>query len=233
MFIIRILSKKYQFFAGIAVLMMLFGCGDEGKKDNSTKKAVSITVPEADGEVYIKKLLVPGPMKEISIGNQDSPVKIVEYVSMTCVHCADFHNRTLDLIKKKYIDTGKVLLIVREFPLDVVATAAFMLARCLEDQGEGKYLAFISMLFKQQKVWLASDNNREALFNVSKVAGFSQESFKVCLTNQKLLDNLNAVKENAAKNFGVNSTPTFFINGKRYLGDMSEGTFSAIIDKIL
>ncbi|MGE6740944.1 DsbA family protein [Allorhizobium pseudoryzae] len=196
--------------------------------------------PESAGKVDMEKVLQPGPLPEMSIGDEKAPVTIVEYMSMTCPHCAHFHATTFDPIKTKYIDTGKVRFILREFPFDPVATAAFMLARCNPSDpkqlaGSKEYYAMVSMLFKQQRAWAApADGNvRAALLQQSKLAGFTQESFTACLTNQKLLDDVNATMKRGAEEFGVNSTPTFLINGNRYSGDMSVEAMSALIDSML
>ncbi|TCM55747.1 protein-disulfide isomerase [Rhizobium sp. PP-F2F-G48] len=187
-------------------------------------------LPQADGEVEVSKLMEPGALPEMAIGKADAPVTIVEYMSMTCPHCANFHNQTFDTIKTKYVETGKVRFVLREFPFDPRAAAAFMLARCAP---EGQYFPMVSMLFKQQEQWAAAQNGRDALLQMSKLAGFSQESFEACLTNQKLLDDVNAVMQKGMKEYQVASTPTFFINGKRYSGDMSVDTMSALIDPLL
>ena len=195
-----------------------------------TTASTAATLPEAEGDVDMAEVLKPGALPEMAIGPEDAPVTIVEYMSMTCPHCAAFHNRTFDPIKEKYIDSGKVRFIIREFPFDPRAAAAFMLARCAP---EGQYFPMVSMLMKQQDTWAAAQDGRDALLQMSKLAGFTQESFETCLTNQKLLDDVNAVRERGAKEFGVAATPTFLINGKRYSGDMSVDSMSALIDSLL
>ncbi|MDX3925500.1 MAG: DsbA family protein [Shinella sp.] len=195
-----------------------------------TSGAASAEVPAAEGDVNMEEVLKPGPLPEMALGEASAPVTIVEYMSMTCPHCADFHNNTFEAIKTKYVDSGKVRFIVREFPFDPRAAAAFMLARCAP---EGQYFPMVSMLFKQQQTWAAAQDGREALLQMSKLAGFTQESFEACLTNQKLLDDVNTVRERGAREFGVAATPTFLINGKRYSGDMSVDTMSALIDSML
>ncbi|ASY62012.1 Periplasmic thiol:disulfide interchange protein DsbA [Sinorhizobium sojae CCBAU 05684] len=192
--------------------------------------AAKVELPKPEGSVDVQKLMEPGPLPEMALGDADAPVTIVEYMSMTCPHCAAFHNNTFETIKSKYIDTGKVRFIVREFPFDPRAAAAFMLARCAP---EGQYFPMITMLFKQQRQWAAAENGRDALLQMSKLAGFTQESFEACLTNQKLLDDVNAVMQRGAKEFGVQSTPTFFVNGEHYSGDMSVDVMSALIDSKL
>ncbi len=177
----------------------------------------------------VVKLLEPGPLPEKVLGNDDAPVTIVEYASMTCPHCAHFHETTLPELKTKYIDTGKARLIFREFPFDPRAEAGFMLARCSNDN----YFAMIDVLFKQQESWAGVQDAKTALLQISKLAGFSQESFEACLTDQKLLEDVRAVRERGSNDFGVNSTPTFFINGNRYPGALSIDELSAIIDGML
>ena len=203
-------------------------------------KAFAVDLPESTGTVDMAEVLKPGPLPEMALGEANAPITVVEYMSMTCPHCAHFHNTTFEPIKQKYIDTGKVRFIVREFPFDPVATAAFMLARCnptkpAELAEPAAYFAMVSMLFKQQRAWAApADGNvRAALLQNSKLAGFTQESFEACLTNQKLLDDVNATMKRGADEFKVNSTPTFLINGKHYSGDMSVEAMSALFDSLL
>ncbi len=136
---------------------------------------------------------------------------------MTCPHCATFHEVTYPVLKKKYIDTGKVRFIFREFPLDQLAAAGFMLARCA---GNDKYFPMIETLFAKQNEW-AVRQPLPPLLAIAKQAGFTQQSFEACLANQKLLEDISDVRERAAKQFGVQSTPTFFINGKKVAGSLT------------
>lgn len=190
----------------------------------------AVEIPKSDGDVDMAAVLKPGALPEMALGKEDAKVTIVEYMSMTCPHCARFHNETFDVIKEKYVDSGKVRFILREFPFDPRAAAAFMLARCAPAE---QYFPMISMLFKQQEQWAAAENGREALLQMSKLAGFTQQSFEACLTNQKLLDDVNAVRERGAKEFGIAATPTFIVNGQRYSGEMSVDVMSALIDSKL
>jgi protein-disulfide isomerase len=186
--------------------------------------------PEPQGEVDMEAVLAEGPLEEQVLGEADAPVTIVEYMSLTCPHCAAFHNETFDALKEKYIDTGDVRFISRDFPFDPRAAAGAMLAHCAPGD---KYFPLVDMLFEQQNTWAAAEDARAALLQLSKMAGFTQESFEQCLTDQALLDDLNAVREKAAEEFGVNSTPTFIINGERYAGNMSIEQMSAVIDSKL
>ncbi|MCJ9673614.1 MULTISPECIES: DsbA family protein [unclassified Neorhizobium] len=206
----------------------------------SASEAFAQEMPESQGDVDMAAALKPGPLPEMALGDEKAKVTIIEYMSMTCPHCANFHNKTFDTIKTKYIDSGKARFIIREFPFDPVATAAFMLARCspqnaAELSTPAQYFPMVSMLFKQQRGWAspADGNVRNALLQTVKLAGYSQQTFEACLTNQKLLDEVNAVVKRAADEFGVNSTPTFLINGKKYSGDMSVESMSKLIDSLL
>jgi protein-disulfide isomerase len=165
-------------------------------------------------------LLQPGPLGEMVLGAENAPVTIIEYASMTCGHCADFHNRTYPKLKERYIDTGKVRFIFREFPLDRLALAASMLARCAGKDNKDRYFALIEALFHQQKDW-AVRQPIPPLMQIAKQAGFTQEGFEQCLKDQKLENSLMEVRQRAAEKFKVESTPTFFINGRMQRGVMS------------
>jgi protein-disulfide isomerase len=200
---------------------------DAGKVDPIQTSATDVKAPSPEGTVDVAKLMAPGPLPEMSIGKDDAKVTIVEYMSMTCPHCARFATTVFEPIKTKYVDTGKVRFILREFPLDSRATAAIMLARCAPKE---QYFPMVEALFRAQGTWAVADDGRAALLQMAKLAGFTQESFEACLTNQKLLDDVVATREKASKDFGVDSTPTFFINGSKYTGEMSVEEMSAIID---
>ncbi len=176
-----------------------------------------------------QELLVAGPLGEKSEGKEDAPVTIIEYASTTCGHCAQFALNTFPKLKAEYIDTGKVRFILREFPLDPLSAAGFMIARCA---GDDKFFPVVDLLFKEQKQWAYADKPVEGLQNLVKQIGFSQQSFEQCLSNQEILDGVNWVRSRAAEKFGVNSTPTFFINGKIQRGAVSFEEFKKIIDPL-
>jgi protein-disulfide isomerase len=162
-------------------------------------------------------LLAPGPLGDQIQGQADAPVTIVEYASMTCPHCSHFHETTYPEMKKKYIDTGKVRFIFREFPLDQLALAASMLARCA---GNDKFFPLVDAFFTQQKEW-AVQKPLQPMLAIAKQAGFTEQSFNECLTNQQLEKNIKESATRAAQKFNVNSTPTFFINGKIFRGALT------------
>ncbi len=185
---------------------------------------------KSPAEVPMEELMKPGALPDLALGPADAKVVIVEYASMTCGHCANFHNQVFPELKKKYIDTGKVRFIMREFPLDNLAAAASMLARCA---GGDKTYGLIEVLFAKQDQWVVRGNPVPSLFEIAKQAGFTQESFDKCLTDQKLLEQISAERTRASDVFGVNSTPTFFINGKRLGGTSSLSDFDKALEPLL
>jgi protein-disulfide isomerase len=160
----------------------------------------------ADAQALLNQ---PGPLGDMAQGDEKAPITIIEYASMTCPHCAAFHATTYPELKKRYIDTGKVRFIFREFPLDQLALAAFLLARCA---GPDKYFPMIDTLFQLQKEWLVQ-KPLAPLLAIAKQAGMSEQAFNECLQDQKLIDGIEDVRQRAMK-LNVQSTPSFFINGK-------------------
>ena len=175
------------------------------------------------------ELMQPGPLGEQSLGSDNAPVTIIEYASMTCPHCAHFALTTFPQIKEKYIDTGKVRFILREFPFDPVAAGAFMLARCA---GKDKFFPVVDLLFRTQQTW-AVDKPLQPLLATVKQAGFTEDSFKACLANQKVLDGIEWVRKRAVDKFKVDSTPTFFINGQIEKGALSFEEMQKLIDPLI
>ena len=182
-------------------------------------------------EVPVAELMKPVGLPDLALGPDDAKVTVVEYASMTCGHCAHFTTDVWPEFKKKYVDTGKVRYVFREFPLDNLAAAASMLARCT---GKDKTFPLIEVLFEKQKEWAFGEGNPvPRLFEIAKQAGFTQESFDKCLTDQKLLDDITAGRTRAADVFGVSATPTFFINGKKLDGAPTMEKFDAAIEPLL
>ncbi|MES2906628.1 MAG: DsbA family protein [Pseudomonadota bacterium] len=193
--------------------------------------AASFSVSHAEDAMLsadkLKALNTPPSMGDKMLGKADAPVTIIEYASLTCSHCADFHKDVLPKLKQTYIDTGKVKLIFRGFSLNPLDTAAQMLTQCAP---QDKYFPLVSAFFTTQKTWALAEDPVAALLQVAKQAGFTKESFETCLRNQKLLDEINAVRDKASKEIGVASTPTLFVNGQMHKGAL---TFDALEKLIL
>jgi protein-disulfide isomerase len=170
-----------------------------------------------------------GPLGDVWLGPADAKVTVIEYASMTCSHCAHFHETTWPELKKKYIDTGKIRFTLREFPLDPLAMAGFMLARC---NGNDKFYPMTDLLFSQQKNWAFVDKPVDALSALVKQAGFTQESFEACLKRQDIYDAITKVKDGGAK-AGIDATPTFFVNGQKVSGAVSIAEFDKVLEPLL
>ena len=166
------------------------------------------------------------PLPEMELGAKDAPVVITEYASMTCPFCKSFHEGVLPKIKEEYVDAGKVRYQMREFASDNLAAAASMLARCAPNDG---YFPMVDILFERQRQWSRAQNPAAELFNIAKLAGFTEETFRGCLTNQKLLDDINAVRAEGRK-FGVTGTPTIFIDGEKLQGNATYDNIKKVID---
>jgi protein-disulfide isomerase len=162
-------------------------------------------------------LMKPTALEDMVMGDEKAPVTIIGYLSTTCPHCAHFETTTFPELKKRYIDTGKVKFIYREFVLNQLDAGAVMLLRCAT---KDKYFPLLEALFQQQDKWVVQ-KPIPPLLAIAKQAGYTQESFEKCLSNQKLLDDIDSARKYASEKLDVNSTPTFFINGKILRGDMS------------
>ena len=169
----------------------------------------------------------PNPLGEIIIGDPNAPVTMIEYASLTCSHCGAFHNQTLPLLKKEYVDTGKLKILFRSFPFDGLATAGAMLSHCLAPPQQS---TFLMILFERQSIWLTSQQPLEELQKISRQAGLSEADFRICLKDEAILGGIRAVQKDAHEELKVASTPTFFINGNRIEGNQAPDVFRDAIN---
>jgi len=187
--------------------------------------------------LFVLALLWPGlaaaadyAAGEMAMGSDDAKVTVIEYASMTCPHCAAFHADTFKKLKAKYVDTGKVRFVFREFPFDNLALRASMLARC---SGEDSYFAMVDVLFSQQRAWSRAADPMAALETIGRLGGIDKQRFDACMTDQSLMDLLVQSRMTGASEFQVESTPSFIINGERISGNQALSEFEAAIDKHL
>lgn len=185
--------------------------------------------PAASAQINTEELHRPGQIGEKSLGPADAKVTVVEYASMSCPHCAHFDANTFDAFKVKYIDSGKVRYIFREFPLNAPAYAAAMIARCAPGD---KFFDVVHAYFRSQDKWLIQGDVKAAMLEVAKPFGFTQQSFDACLANQALFKALDDVRTRGA-NFGVEATPTFFINGRVFRGALTLEELDKEIEPLL
>ncbi len=171
-------------------------------------------------------LMAPGALPDMALGAADAPVTIVEYASMTCPHCASFHEHVYPALKEKYIDTGRARFIFREFPLDDLALFAAMLARCAP---EAKFFPLLDVLFERQRTWASRDAKPvDELFAIARSAGFTEAQFNQCRENEEVAAGIRDTKERAASQFEVRGTPSFFVNGVPLQGNGLEDFDAAI-----
>lgn len=226
------LAKFCSNFTGAAAAALLLSLGSTAawSQTTSTAAPAAVEAPAPEGSTDVAKLMAPQALPDVVLGDPNAKVTIVEYASMTCSHCRDFHSESWPTIKRDYVDTGKVKFILREFPFDPRALAAFMLARCA---GDDKRTAMVDVLFDQQREWAAAENASVALLKIAQLSGMSQDQFKACLSNSDLQTKVVAVQTAGQNEFGVKATPTFFVNGDKYAGALSAEQMAAVIDKHL
>ncbi|MBT3792425.1 MAG: DsbA family protein [Rhodospirillales bacterium] len=164
------------------------------------------------------------------IGSATAPLTIIEYASLTCSHCQNFHAKILPVLKKDYIDTGKLRLVYRDFPLDGIALRGSMLARCV---GKERSLALIDIIFKRQGAMVAAKDPVAALAKIAGLGGMSKDAVKKCLEDKALQAKILAGRVEAEKVFGIDGTPGFVINGKKVMIDLDPKAFKAVIDPLL
>jgi len=150
----------------------------------------------------------PGDM---SLGNPKAPVKVVEYASLSCPHCAHFNEAVFPTLKSKYIDTGKVHYTLKEYLTEPaqVAAAGFLMARCA---GPAKYFTVVDQVFRSQSRW--KGDLAPIFVEIANANGLTEDQFKACITDEKAAEALNARVKAAYEVDKVNSTPTIFVNGK-------------------
>ena len=172
---------------------------------------------------------VTAALKERIVGDPAAPVTMIEYASLTCPHCASFHNDTYKAFKQRYIDAGKVRMIYRDFPLDGVALRAAMMARCTHDQ---RYFGLLQILYKTQQNWSRANDPLAELAKIGRLAGIQPAAFDACMASEELLDGVLGIRQQGTAD-GVRSTPTFIINEVAYPGSRSIEEFADIIDRLL
>ena len=166
------------------------------------------------------------------IGNKDAPITIIEYASMSCSHCASFHNSTLNDLKTEYIDTGKVRFVFRDFPFNYPALLGSMMMRCIPNEVRYDYM---NALYLLQKSWVVRENatTMQELYKIMQSGGMTKDEFDACYSNEQLENEILEGVIAAQKEFNIRSTPSFLVNGKLIEGNKSIKEFRQIIDKIL
>ena len=167
---------------------------------------------------------------DFAIGSPNAPVSLIEYFSLSCPHCRDFHIKTFPELKMNYIDNGKVRFISRDFPLNRPALDAAILAQC---SGPERYFAFIETLFHTFDKWTRSADYLQSLKQLGELGGISNEAFQTCLDSGSIETNIFNIMLEGQKKYAVESTPTFIINGKKYKGSTRFDKLSKALDQYL
>ena len=170
--------------------------------------------------------------KDFVIGNEDAKITIIEYASLSCSHCADFHVNTLETLKKEYIDTGKVKMVFRDYPFNYPALLGSMVLRCIPENYRYDYM---NALFKLQPDWVNKKNKKtiQELYKIMQSGGMTKEEYDACIYNTELENEILEGVMEAQNQFNIKSTPSFIIDGKLIEGNKSIKEFRQIIDKIL
>jgi protein-disulfide isomerase len=217
-------SRALSAVASVLFALAVAGCNQSG----------SSTLSRASGGESVE--IKPTDMVH---GSKDAPVTMVEYASMTCPHCAAFQKEVIPLLNKDYVDTGKVKVVFREYPLDGAARMASAVARCLSGD---QYFSFIDLLFKNQMNWIKDfDGNGtlnkedvlEGLTQMGRVAGLSADQVKTCSEDPKNLALVDGNWMEGQTKYNVNSTPTFIINGTSHAGEIPYADLQKILDPLV
>ena len=166
------------------------------------------------------------------IGDEDAPVTIIEYASMSCSHCANFHKNTLPELKTEYIDTGKVRMIFRDFPFNYPALLGSMMMRCIPNEVRYDYM---NVLYQLQSKWVNRDPNitKKELYKIMQSGGMTKDEFDSCYSNLDIENEILEAVMAAQNDFNIRSTPSFIVNGNLVEGNKNTKEFRQIIDKIL
>jgi protein-disulfide isomerase len=163
------------------------------------------------------------------LGKPDAPITIVEYGSLTCPHCAAFDAEVLPKLKEKWIDSGKAKLVLRPFPRDGDDLHAASVALCASPD---RFYAFIDAIFASQDQWMAASDKKAALARIALLGGVNKTKFDACYDDKTVSDKLLASRLVASQQLGVDSTPTFFINGKKFDSAPTADAFEAALTKL-
>ena len=228
------LSRRTALVTGASFgALMLAGCDNAANSEANAQTAVTNDNTAASTQEITRTgdLMKPLGFEDRWLGDENAKVTIIEYASPTCPHCANFHVNVFPEFKKEFIDTGKVRFVMRPFSRSILDAVVFMVAAC--DEPAADYYPLVSAYFETMRTWAVSDNSKAAMAQVAINNGFTQESFEACLTNQELFKGLEKTRTQALEEFGLEATPTFYVNGKKLAGVISVEEFAKEIEPLL
>ena len=180
-------------------------------------------------ETAQKLLAAVPPLGERSLGSVAAKVVMIEYASVTCTYSAAFNERVWPGLKRDFVETGKLRVIFREFPMDKLALSASMLARCIPEKN---YFPTIDLMLQRQKLWRGRDAGKQ-LFQILQLSGMTKSQFTACVENESIGRPILESAQYARKVFGVRATPTFFINGTMIDGRKDQMAVRAAVEQAL
>lgn len=216
------LMRSFVFAVGLVFVL--------GNVDVSAQTKAQEDAQKLDENLPSKEEILTVKDDDIVIGEASAPVTIFEYASMSCSHCAAFHNNVFPELKEKYIDTGKVKLVFRGFPLDESALRGSLLLRCGKEPQPEK---FLKVLFRTLNNWAGKKNYLEIHSNIAKLGGITGAEFDACMADKVMEEKILTHRLHAGKVLDVRSTPTFFVNGEKHAGARNVEYFSKLIDGLL
>jgi len=169
-------------------------------------------------------------LQEKKIGSGSAQIQMLEFASLTCGHCAKFHNEVFPKIKTEFIDTGKIDFVYKDFPLDKFALKASVIARC---SGNERFFNFLKVLYSKQKDWTRSSDPFKSLLKIAKFGGLKNDEIKVCVGNKSIEDGILKQRLESTKKFDIKATPTIYLNNKKYEGDLTYEALKLKIDSLL
>lgn len=221
--------------SGAGVAALLYGCSDSSNNNASAGSAAVAEEPTGEVALYDGSPIEPIDSQPINnpdgwadrpLGGVNAKVTLIEYVSPTCPHCANFHATVLPRLKEAYIDTGRIRFIARPFRRNVLDLAVFMVA-----EASGKaYHDVLSAYMATQNQWATAENPRQAIFQIAQQFGFTQERFEEVLTDETMFAALESMREQAMNQFGLQGTPSFYVNGQKLDAGATFESISAAID---
>jgi protein-disulfide isomerase len=208
------------------LLLVALACGACGSDSSSTSSTTSPTAPTSTPAPTTPLPPMSTMLSEKVLGNADAPVTMIEYSSLTCSHCGDFHVITFPLLTSTYIDTGRMKFVYRDYPLNEAAIAGSMVARCSGDN----FFATLDALFRGQYSWAFSTDYKSGIKSLVAPLGITSNDVEACLTSAELRSGILSIKAGGTQTHGVSGTPTFLVNGRMVVGALSFAEFSAIIN---
>jgi protein-disulfide isomerase len=204
-----------------AVMVAAAGCGGNSAGSPSAPSAAFPSNLLA-GSAQVPAL--PDLLAEKRLGSADAPNVIIQYSSLGCSHCADFHTQTLPALRSQYLDKGIASYAYRDFPLDRTSLLGAMVARCA---GESRYFSVLDVLYQSQSAWAGASDAWSAMQKVLRDAGLAQSLIDACVATSGLEAGVTAIRQQGVDSYAVNATPTFIVNGTKVVGNVPLATLAS------